>query len=262
MFFDADNEPYEIIEGGDNSVGDEATAVIDCNDGDAFMEDLDYGGSDEGGEGDDSGFDLGRFLLIAFIVLFAAILAGYGIFYIHDDARYRKLDALEPHSRTYSEFAEVFNELMEPQGISIDVEPVWRPPVINQGLTAISVMTLPDGSKAPCGIKLWGLSVKKSHIMRLGIAFSKEQAVYMEPVVRGVYAVFTPEVDQQEDEDFSGILSACQNAFIMHPPYETEEYFVEETAFSMLADDSGYVGLWWWIDSSNIRRQHGVLTLS
>ena len=84
----------------------------------------------------------------------------------------------------------------------------------------------------------------------------------MEPVVRGVYAVFTPEVNQQESEDFANVLAACQNAFIMQPPYETEENFITETAFSMLADDSGYVGLWWWIDSSNIRRQHGVLTLS
>ncbi|NCB31702.1 MAG: hypothetical protein EOM66_09890 [Clostridia bacterium] len=139
---------------------------------------------------------------------------------------------------------------------------MWRPPVINQGLTAISVMTLPDGSQATCGIKLWGPSVKKSHIMRLGIAFSKAQAAYMEPIVRGVFAVFTPEVKQQEDEDFADVLADCQSAFIMQPPYETEEHFIKETAFSMLADESGYVGLWWRIDSSNIRRQHGVLTLS
>ena len=119
-----------------------------------------------------------RFLLIAVIVLFTATFVGYCIFYIHHDARYRKLDALEPSTRTYAEFAEVFNELMEPQGIAIDVEPIWRPPAINQGLTAISVMTLPDGSQAPCGVELWGLSAKKDYILRLIILLPKEQAVF------------------------------------------------------------------------------------
>ena len=84
----------------------------------------------------------------------------------------------------------------------------------------------------------------------------------MEPVVRGVYAVFTPEVNQQESENFADVLAACQNAFIMQPPYETEEHFITETSFSMLADDLDYVTLWWRIDSSNMRRQHGVFTLS
>lgn len=244
MFFDANNEPDEIIEGGDNSGGDEATAAIDCNGGDAYMEDLDYGGNDEDSEGDSggNGFNLGRFVFIALIMLFAAILVGYGIFNWYRAEQYKKLDALEPHSRTYAEFAEVFNELMEPQGITIEEKPMWRPPVINQGLTAISVMTLPDGSQATCGIKLWDPSVKKSHIMRLGIAFSKAQAAYMEPIVRGVFAVFTPEVKQQEDEDFADVLADCQSAFIMQPPYETEEHFIKETAFSMLADGLGLCG--------------------
>ena len=235
MLFHTDNEPDASIQDNDN---------IDSYN--AFMENLDDGGSGEDSEG--GGFGFSRFLLIAVIVLFTATFVGYCIFYIHHDARYRKLDALEPSTRTYAEFAEVFNELMEPQGIAIDVEPIWRPPAINQGLTAISVMTLPDGSQAPCGVELWGLSAKKDYILRLIILLPKEQAQYVEPVVRGGFSVFAPESNELNSEDFVHIIAASKSAFNQYP-YEKNWYLISDANFTMLSEEPDYITLEWSIPS-------------
>ena len=250
MLFHADNEPDASIQDNDYIDSYEAIETMDYDGSGEFIEAIDYGDSGEGSDRDDSGsgFNFGRFLLITFIVLIAATFVGYCIFYIHHDARYRKLDALEPSTRTYAEFAEVFNELMEPQGIAIDVEPVWRPPVLNQGLTAVSMMALPDGSQAPCGIELWGLSAKKDYILRLIILLPKEQAQYVEPVVRGGFSVFAPESNELNSEDFVHIIAASKSAFNQYP-YEKNWYLISDTNFTMLSEEPDYITLEWSIPS-------------
>lgn len=248
MFFDANNEPDEIIEGCDNSDSGEAIETMDYDGGDEFIEDMDYGDSGDGSEGDGSSFNLGRFVFIALIVLFAAILAGYGTFNWYRAEQYKKWDALEPSTRTYAEFAEVFNGLMEPQGISINVEPMWRFPDPNRGLTAVSVITLPDGSQAPCGVELWGLSAKKDYILRLIILLPKEQAQYVEPVVRGGFSVFAPESNEQDSEDFVDIIAASKSAFDQ-PPYEKDWYSISDVNFTMLSKEPEFITLEWRVPS-------------
>ncbi|NCB30700.1 MAG: hypothetical protein EOM66_04755 [Clostridia bacterium] len=252
MFFDANNKSDEIIEGGDNSGSGEAIETMDYDGGDEFteIEEIDYGDSGEGyeGGGDGSSFNLGRFVFVALIVLLTAILAGYGIFSWYRAEQYKKWDALEPSTRTYAEFAEVFNECMEPQGISIDVEPMWRSPASYRGLTAASVMALPDGRQAPCGVELWGLSAKKDYILRLIVLLPKEQAQYVEPVVRGGFSVFAPESNEQNSEDFVDIIAASKSAFEQYP-YEKDWYLISDVNFTMLFEEPEFIILEWRIPS-------------
>lgn len=199
-------------------------------------------------ENKDGSINWGRVVRLSILTLITLVLAGYYIFRLHNAHEYKKWDALEPSTRTYAEFAEAFNELMEPQGISMNVEPMWRPPAPNRGLTAASVITLPDGSQAPCGVELWGLSAKKDYILRLLILLPKEQAQYVEPVVRGGFSVFAPESNEQNSEDFTDIIASSKTAFDQHP-YEKNWHLISDVKFTMLYEEPEFITLEWKIPS-------------
>lgn len=192
----------------------------------------------------DGSVNWGRAVRVFFILLLILVFGGYGIFALHNAYEHRKWDAREPSTRTYGEFAEAFNAFMEPQGIAMDRRASWEDPSPFEGRAGFSMLTFPDGSQAPCAVKLWSYSVKKDYIYRLAFLLSKEQAQYLEPVVRGGFSVFSPGLDEQDAKDLADILAAGESAFTQ-PASEKSWHLLSGVEFALRSEDSNGVFLLW-----------------